>query len=111
MRSLSSSSSAVATHIGNLLSLKAQYNFPYPTPSGDGDAEIQAYPVRAACQLLADPDLEGARLLNAMSHAVPIFTGSASAACIDTTGYGRLDNDPFTYQVWVLLELPALWAS
>ena len=95
----SAAARAVATYIGKLLSLQSQYNFPYPTPSSDGKSEIQAYPVRAACQLLADPNLEGARLLNAMSHTVPIFAGSASAACIDTTGFGRLGNDPFTYQV------------
>ena len=36
------------------LSLQSQYNFPYPMAGRHG-SEIQAYPVRAACQLLADP--------------------------------------------------------
>lgn len=83
------------------LLLQAQYNFPYPTTSSDGSA-IPAYPVRAACQLLADPSLEGTPLFAAMSQTVSVFKGNASTTCIDTTGSGRLDSDPFTYQVWTL---------
>ena len=90
--------------------LQAQYNFPYPTRSSNGSA-IPAYPVRAACQLLADPNLEGTPLFTAMSQTVSIFKGNASNSCIDTTGSGQLDSDPFTYQVCTFSGLTAQYAG
>ena len=84
--------------------LQAQYNFPYPTSSSDGSA-IPAYPVRAACQLLEHPELEGTPLFTAMSQTVSVFKGNASTTCIDHTGSGQLTSNPFTYQVCTLPRL------
>lgn len=81
--------------------LQAQYNFPYATP-GTGGSQIPAYPVRAACQLLANSNLTDTALFNAMAQALPIFKGNVSTACIDTTGHGQLGTDPFSYQVGLL---------
>ena len=97
-------------HIVGCLSLQAQYNFPYPTTSDAGSA-IPAYPVRAACQLLADPKLEGTPLFIAMSQTVSIFRGNAMTTCVDTTGSGQLDSDPFTYQVCTFFGRPAQGAD
>ena len=90
-----------STHIVICLFLQAQYNFPYPTTSSDGSA-IPAYPVRAACHLLADPSLEGTPLFTAMSQTVSVFKGNTSATCLGTTGSAQIDSHPFTYQVCTL---------
>lgn len=92
---------ANANHTVDCLCSQAQYNYPYPS-TGVNDSIIPAYPVRAACQLLADPKLEGTPLFTAMSQTVSVFEGNASTTCIDTTGAGQLNNRPFTYQVSIL---------
>ena len=79
--------------------------------TSDDGSVIPAYPVRAACQLLADPTLQGTPLFTAMSQTVSIFKGNASTTCVNTTGAGQLDSDPFTYQVCTLPGRPAQCAG
>jgi lysosomal Pro-X carboxypeptidase len=59
----------------------------YPYPSGyilNGEAVLPAYPVRVACQYLADKDLEGEALLSAMTDAVGVFYNATGAVdCFD----------------------------
>ncbi|KAL0040914.1 hypothetical protein WJX79_009751 [Trebouxia sp. C0005] len=75
----------------------AQFNFPYALP-GTGQTDIPAYPVREACNLLANDTLEGTPLFYAMSQALPIFTGNAniSGGCLDTSAGGP---SAFGYQI------------
>lgn len=85
--------------------LQAQFNFPYALP-GTGQTDIPAYPVREACNLLANDTLEGTPLFYAMSQALPIFTGNAniSGGCLDTSAGGP---SAFGYQV--TFEIVCIW--
>jgi lysosomal Pro-X carboxypeptidase len=59
----------------------------YPYASGyilNGEAVLPAYPVRVACDFLADEDLEGKALLGAMASAVGTFYNATGAIdCFD----------------------------
>ena len=83
--------------------LQAQFNFPFALP-GTGQTDIPAYPVREACNLLANDTLEGTPLFYAMGQALPIFTGNAniSGGCLDTSAGGP---SAFGYQVSSAFEL------
>ncbi len=59
----------------------------YPYPSGyilNGEAVLPAYPVRIACEFLADEDLHGEALLGAMADAIGVFYNATGAVdCFD----------------------------
>ena len=63
--------------------VQAQYNSPLVDANG-----VPGYRVRLACEQLADPDLAGSELLEAMVRALSVFDNNASIAggCWDTTG-------------------------
>ena len=49
-------------------------NYPYPsTYILNGNGELPAYPVRVACESLADEGLQGARLLSAFANSLGVF--------------------------------------
>ncbi|KAG7667890.1 hypothetical protein Ndes2526B_g01702 [Nannochloris sp. 'desiccata'] len=65
----------------------------YPYPSGyilNGEAVLPAYPVRVACDYLADANLEGKALLGAMAEAVGIFYNATGA--IDCFEFGSTSS-------------------
>jgi len=65
--------------------------------------------VQAACSFLADPNLTGTDLLDAMSQAADVLLGNASTAnvgCLDTSGFNNPtlnlsfgNDDAWEYQV------------
>ena len=65
-------------------------NYPYPSPYIlNGAGELPAFPVRVACEALAEPGLEGAALLGALADAVGVFYNhSAALGCFSTNEVG-----------------------
>lgn len=63
----------------------AMGDYPYSsTYILNGEATLPAYPIRAACEHLKDPDLEGDALLRGMASAVGLFfNATGSLECFD----------------------------
>ena len=54
--------------------MQAMGNYPYPsTYILNGVGMLPAYPVRVACESLADEDLHGAGLLSAFADSLGVF--------------------------------------
>lgn len=74
----------------------------YPYPSGyilNGDGELPAFPVRAACMELSEPDLKGKELLSALANAVGVFFNhTGEVPCFDTvTGPNKATSEVEDY--------------
>ena len=78
--------------------MQAQYNYPYPTP-GYGSSESPAFPVRVACEALAEPNLQGVSLLKAMLKALDVLHPSSS--CFYIPSGWTTPSSTFDYQVSV----------
>ena len=73
---------------------QAQYNYPYAI------AGSPAYQVRAACEALAEPHLQGAALLKAMVQALNTFEPSGDdSSCYDVPSGADVPSSTFDYQV------------
>lgn len=67
---------------------------PFPEASPD---MIPAYPVRAACEHLKDPGLQGQALINAMLQAIEELSPGITNDCLKITT--TADNSTFGYQL------------
>lgn len=80
--------------------MQAQYDYSF------ADQAFAANQVQAACSLLADPNLTGTDLLDAVSQAADVLLGNASTAnvgCLDSSGF----NNPtfnLTYEDVIVWE-------
>ena len=66
--------------------MQAQYDYSF------ADQGFAANQVQAACSLLADPNLTGTDLLDAMSQPADVLFGNASTAnvgCLDSSGFNN----------------------
>lgn len=80
------------------------YNYPYALP-GYGLDETPPFQVRAACEALAEPSLEGANLLKAMLKALNVFYPMSS--CFNVPSYFTIPSSTFDYQVHVTAHMQA----
>lgn len=83
--------------------LQAQYNYPYALVGSP------AYQVRAACEALKEPGLQGAALLKAMLTALNTFSASdasdtsAADTCFELEADIAYPTSTFDYQVWITI--------
>jgi lysosomal Pro-X carboxypeptidase len=63
-------------------------NYPYPSSYIlNGNGLLPAYPVRVACDSLAQPDLAGPELLSSFADAVGVFYNyTRTLSCFDFRG-------------------------
>ncbi|DBB05210.1 hypothetical protein WJX82_009396 [Trebouxia sp. C0006] len=102
--------SGLASFLGELWVIGAQFDYSF---AGQG---YVANEVQAACNFLADPNLTGTDLLDAMSQAADVLLGNASTAivgCLATSGFNNPtfslssgNVDAWDYQVCTQLVQP-----
>ena len=79
--------------------LQAQYNFPYATPnSAAPEEEVPPFQVSAACQALAEPNLQGSDLITGMINALNVLLyPNFTTPCLSLPS--PLPSGTFAYQV------------